>query len=123
MKEPNYEQLLADIYKVAREQPDKSFPKRAVNPAVMGCIYVYDDGSPCCIVGQAWARQEPLDTGWFAVHTGKWTTGPRNTKQFNTLISEEFDPKLLADQVLVQRIREIQDKQDNGLTWAEAIAE
>lgn len=118
MNEPNYEQLLADIIEVAKEQPDKIFPKDTADPAAMGCIYVNDDGSPCCIVGQAWARQEPLNVAWFATQTiGKWATGPRNTQQFTKLV-EDFGTEITAT---VDTIRSIQRWQDEGVSWGDAV--
>lgn len=122
MNEPDYERLLADIIEVAKEQPDKVFDRTIAasdDAAINGCIYVYDNGSPCCIVGQAWHRQERLDIDWFnAVVSLRFTTAKRNTKQFNTLVADEFGSTHPA----INQIRRIQQLQDEGTSWGEAVA-
>lgn len=127
-------QLVEKVREVAAELPANSLDSG------MGCFYFYDNGNPCCIVGQAMSRLgvtpaaalEELEESYIHVPNPNQIAKDNfdfefNTKRINTVLaSRKFaglfeypDSTYDSD---VTWLRNVQARQDDGFSWAEAVA-
>lgn len=101
--------ILETVKVLAAEKPDTT----------TGCNYFTgDDNTPCCIVGHAMSR---LGYQPNTVDTHEWEDFNKYTNVYSlfTYGIEGFD--LDIDYVILEKLRQVQEAQDTGSTWGEAI--
>lgn len=88
-----------EVRRLAHEHPNKTAQ----------CRYVYDSGEPCCIVGHALINLGKMEAGDFDSDLNK-----------TTISASEFD-HLGIDPPLASWLEWVQEKQDVGGSWEEAV--
>lgn len=100
-----YEQTLAGLKELAAERPDYVYEKQLVE-GLERCLYIHEDGSPGCIVGN------------LAIRAG---VDPTLVKAYESRFAGELP--IWADAQAGRLAGEAQVNQDCGRPWAEAVSD
>ncbi|KRD08609.1 hypothetical protein ASE48_08575 [Mycobacterium sp. Root265] len=107
--------LLETVLELGKETPDQK----------AGCTYFNDDSTPCCIVGHGFAKHgfgaDTLSVLGDTYHR-RWASLNHSTGVTHHFIKDHVvSVHNDADDKALSALADIQNKQDRGATWAEAV--
>lgn len=105
----NTTQLIADIRKIAAENPEHVYERVSLDDRTPSrCVY-FIEGSPSCLVGQGFAKQGMAEDD---------LTPLDNLNSIGDLLRDRIYD---VDPVELRWLDRVQEVQDQGLPWSEAV--
>lgn len=106
------DRLVQEVKRIAEANPDFVYQR----PPGSGCVYVHD-GRPSCLIGRALWNLGAIDADFENAVDDR----ARRVNQFGVMgLLELLGLSLSSDESVL--LMTIQDRQDDGLPWGEAVS-